>query len=179
LSRIWPSRSGKDLDTFDLICHVAFDQPPLTRRERADKVRKRNVFARYGDKARDVLHVLLDKYADGGLRSVESLEILKVDPLTRFGTPVEIVSLFGGKDRYLAAIRHRRRCPAARAAGLAAVPEDLRRPRDGGWSCFKTTTSPRSRSHLRWRNWAAKADEGMTGDDLLEVPESGHPVPEA
>jgi type I restriction enzyme R subunit len=96
---------GRDLDTFDLICHVAFDQPPLTRRERADKVRKRNVFARYGDKARDVLHVLLDKYADGGLRSVESLEILKVDPLTRFGTPVEIVSLFGGKDRYLAAIQ--------------------------------------------------------------------------
>ncbi len=96
---------GRDIDAFDLICHVAFDQPPLTRRERAEKVRKRNVFGKYGDRARDVLDVLLDKYADGGLRSVESLEILKVDPLTRFGTPVEIVSLFGGKERYLAAIQ--------------------------------------------------------------------------
>ena len=95
---------GKDIDVFDLVCHIAFDQPARTRRERADNVRKRNVFARYGDKARAVLNALLDKYADGGLKSVESLEILKVDPLTKFGTPVEIVSLFGGKERYLAAI---------------------------------------------------------------------------
>jgi type I restriction enzyme R subunit len=95
---------GQDLDAFDLICHVAFDQPPLTRRERAANVRKRNVFAKYGDKARAVLDALLDKYADAGLKSVESLEILKVDPLTTFGTPVEIVSVFGGKQKYLAAI---------------------------------------------------------------------------
>jgi type I restriction enzyme R subunit len=95
---------GRDFDAFDLICHVAFDQPPLTRRERAEKVRKRNIFAKYGEKTRAVLGALLEKYADGGIRSVDSLEILKVDPLTRFGTPVEIVKLFGGKDEYLAAV---------------------------------------------------------------------------
>ncbi len=96
---------GREIDAFDLICHVAFDQPPLTRRERAEKVRKRNVFAKYGDKVRAVLNALLDKYADAGLKSVESLEILKVDPLTSFGTPVEIVNLFGGKQKYLTAIQ--------------------------------------------------------------------------
>ena len=83
---------------------MAFDQPPLTRRERAESVRKRNVFAKYGDKTRAVLDALLEKYADAGLKSVESLEILKVDPLTTHGTPVEIVKLFGGKDAYLAAV---------------------------------------------------------------------------
>jgi len=96
---------GRDFDAFDLICHVAFDQPPLTRYERAEKVRKRNVFAKYGDKARAVLDALLNKYADAGIKSVESLEILKVNPLSTFGTPVEIVNLFGGKQRYLAAIQ--------------------------------------------------------------------------
>ncbi len=72
---------GRGFDAFDLICHVAFDQPPLTRRERAERVRKRNVFGKYGDQARAVLEGLLQKYADTGIRSVESLEILKVDPL--------------------------------------------------------------------------------------------------
>jgi len=96
---------GRDLDAFDLICHIAFDQPPLTRRERAANVRKRNLFGQYGDKARAVLDALLQKYADAGIKSVESLDILKVDPLTTFGTPVEIVKLFGGKTKYLAAIQ--------------------------------------------------------------------------
>ena len=96
---------GRDYDAFDLVCHVAFDQPPLTRQERAARVKKRNVFAKYGDKTRAVLDALLEKYADGGIRSVESLDILKVDPLTGFGTPIEIVNLFGGKANYLAAIR--------------------------------------------------------------------------
>lgn len=96
---------GREYDAFDLICHVAFDAPPLTRHERAAKVRKRNAFAKYGDKARAVLDALLRKYADSSIRSVESLEILKVDPLTAFGTPVEIVKLFGGKPGYLHAIR--------------------------------------------------------------------------
>jgi len=96
---------GRDYDSFDLVCHVAYDRPPLTRRERAERVNKRDVFAKYGEKAREVLQMLLQKYADGGTRSVESLEILKVDPLTALGTPVEIISWFGGKDRYLAAIR--------------------------------------------------------------------------
>jgi type I restriction enzyme, R subunit len=96
---------GRDYDAFDLICHVAYDQPPLTRRERAENVKKRNVFGKYSEEARAVLNALLDKYADAGLKSVESLEILKVDPLTRLGTPIEIVKLFGGKDGYLTAIR--------------------------------------------------------------------------
>jgi type I restriction enzyme, R subunit len=95
---------GRDYDAFDLVCHVAFDQPPLTRRERADKVIKRDVFAKYGEKARAVLDALLQKYAITGIKSVESLEILKVDPLTVFGTPVEIIQLFGGRPGYLAAI---------------------------------------------------------------------------
>ena len=95
---------GRDYDPFDLICHIAFDQPPLTRRERAERVKKRNVFGKYGAKARAVLEALLQKYADSGIASVESLEILKVDPLRTFGTPVEIVTLFGGRDNYLAAI---------------------------------------------------------------------------
>ncbi len=96
---------GHDYDAFDLVCHVAFDQPPLTRRERAEKVKKRNVFGKYGDKVRAVLEALLQKYADSGITSVESLEILKVDPLSTFGTPMEIVNLFGGREKYLAAIR--------------------------------------------------------------------------
>lgn len=96
---------GKDLDPFDLVCHVAFDRPPLTRRERADRVKKRDVFAKYEGKARAVLDALLEKYADSGIASVESLEILKVDPIRSFGTPVEIVNLFGGKAAYLTALR--------------------------------------------------------------------------
>ncbi|MGH7875899.1 MAG: type I restriction-modification enzyme R subunit C-terminal domain-containing protein, partial [Candidatus Binatia bacterium] len=96
---------GRDYDAFDLVCHIAFDQPPLTRRERADRVKKRDVFTKYGKKARGVLNALLDKYADGGIKSVESLDILKVDPLTTFGTPMEIIKAFGSKAKYLAAIR--------------------------------------------------------------------------
>lgn len=96
---------GRDYDAFDLVCHVAFDQPPLTRHERAARVKKRNVFGKYGAKTRAVLDALLEKFADGGVKSVESLDILKVDPLTDFGTPIEILKLFGGKDNYLAAIR--------------------------------------------------------------------------
>jgi type I restriction enzyme R subunit len=96
---------GRDYDAFDLVCHIAFDQPPLTRKERADGVKKRNIFGKYGDKARAVLEALLQKYADSGIASVESLEILKVDPLTKFGTPVEIVRIFGGRDNYITAIR--------------------------------------------------------------------------
>ncbi|SDB40212.1 type I restriction enzyme, R subunit [Desulfonatronum thiosulfatophilum] len=96
---------GRDYDAFDLVCHVAFDQPPLTRRERAEQVTKRNVFGKYGDKARAVLESLLAKYAETGITSVESLDILKVDPLRTFGTPIEIINLFGGKSAYLAAVR--------------------------------------------------------------------------
>jgi type I restriction enzyme R subunit len=90
---------GNEYDAFDLVCHVAFDEPPLTRRERAERVTKRHVFANYGEQTRAVLQALLDKYADGDVRSVKSLDILKLDPLRAFGTPVEIVKLFGGANR--------------------------------------------------------------------------------
>jgi len=96
---------GRDYDAFDLICHVAYDQPPLTRRERAEGVKKRDVFSKYGEQARAVLEALLDKYADSGIQTVESMEILNLDPLRRFGTPIEIVRFFGGKAGYRAAIQ--------------------------------------------------------------------------
>ena len=94
-----------DLDIFDLICHIAWDAPALTRRERAENVRKRNYWTKYGDKARTVLNALLDKYAENGIENIEDMKILTVDPLKELGTPTELVSLFGGKPQYLAAIR--------------------------------------------------------------------------
>jgi type I restriction enzyme R subunit len=96
---------GRDLDPFDLICHIAFDQPPLTRRERADGVKKRNVFSMYEEKAREVLGILLDKYADQGLETIEKIDVLKLDPFTQIGTPIEIVKSFGGRDKYLEAVQ--------------------------------------------------------------------------
>ena len=94
-----------DLDIFDLICHIAWDAPALTRRERAENVRKRNYWTKYGDKARTVLNALLDKYAESGIENIEDMKILTVDPLKELGTPTELVGLFGGKPQYLAAIR--------------------------------------------------------------------------
>lgn len=96
---------GKNYDPFDLICHVVYDKPPLSRKERAEAVRKKNYFARYGEKARAVLDALLDKYADSGIENIESLEVLKVQPINQLGTPFEIINIFGGKDKYLAALR--------------------------------------------------------------------------
>jgi len=97
--------TDSDLDPFDLICRVAFDQPALTRRERADKVRKQDVFTRYSDAAREVLGGLLDKYADQGLGPLGAIEVLKLDPFPGLGTPIELVRRFGGRDEYLAALR--------------------------------------------------------------------------
>ena len=96
---------GNEYDLFDLICHVAFDQPPLTRRERAENVRKNNYFTRYGEQARAVLNALLDKYADEGIEHIENIDILKVRPLSEFGTPIEILNLFGGRAAYQQAIK--------------------------------------------------------------------------
>jgi type I restriction enzyme R subunit len=95
---------GSDLDPFDLICHVVYDQPSLTRRERAERVRKRNVFTKYGAQARAVLDALLDKYATDGITSVEDLGVLRVQPLSSLGTPVQLIESFGGKTQYLKAI---------------------------------------------------------------------------
>lgn len=96
---------GRDIDPFDLICHIAFDQPPLTRKERAEGVKKRNVFSMYEEKARQVLGILLDKYADQGLETIEKIDVLRLDPFTQIGTPIEIVKSFGGRDEYLEAVR--------------------------------------------------------------------------
>ena len=99
---------GKEFDPFDLVAHVAFDQPPLTRRERAEQVRKRDYFARYGEQARAVLDTLLEKYADAGIEPIESVEVLKVQPFDRLGSPVELIKRFGGKAEYLEAVRELR-----------------------------------------------------------------------
>ncbi|MCP4689343.1 MAG: DEAD/DEAH box helicase family protein, partial [Desulfobacterales bacterium] len=96
---------GRDFGPFDLICHVAFDQPALTRRERVENVRKRDYFTRYGEQARAVLEALLDKYADEGIANVEDIRVLRVPPLDRLGTPMEIVDAFGGRQEYEEAIR--------------------------------------------------------------------------
>ena len=96
---------GKDFDAFDLICHVAFDQPPLTRRERAEQVKKRNYFAKYGEQARQVLESLLEKYADSGIETLESMNVLQLDPISQLGTPIELVRAFGGKDSYINAVK--------------------------------------------------------------------------
>ena len=96
---------NKDLDPFDLLLHVAYDQPPLTRRERAQRVKKRNVFTQYGPVARKVLDALLDKYADEGIATIESNEVFKLQPFTDLGSPVELVRSFGGRPQYLSALQ--------------------------------------------------------------------------
>jgi type I restriction enzyme R subunit len=93
----------KDLDPFDLICHIAFDQPPLTRKERAANVRKRDVFTRYGDEARAVLNALLDKYADDGVLDLGDPKVLQIAPLSSLGTPLQLARLFGGPAGFAAA----------------------------------------------------------------------------
>ena len=96
---------NQEVDLFDLICHVAFEQPPLTRKERANSVKKRDYFTKYGEQARKVLETLLDKYADEGVTNIESMDILKVNPLTQYGAPLEILAKFGGKTKYLEAVK--------------------------------------------------------------------------
>ncbi len=96
---------GRDYDAFDLVAHVAFGQPPLTRRERAEKVKKRNYFTKYGPQARAVLEALLGKYADSGLTDLESPRVLQLDPFAAMGTPVQLVKAFGGSAAYEQAVR--------------------------------------------------------------------------
>ncbi|TLU53048.1 MAG: DEAD/DEAH box helicase [Chlorobium sp.] len=95
---------NRDYDPFDLICHVAWDKPPLTRRERAEQVKKRNAFTKYGEQARRVLDALLDKYADEGIVQIEAPQILSIAPFTQFGTPMEIIRVFNGLDHYQQAV---------------------------------------------------------------------------
>ena len=96
---------GKDLDPFDIICHVAWDKPPLTRKERAEQVKKRNYFTKYGEQAQKVIAALLDKYADEGVVHIEETKILTIQPFTDYGTPFEIIKKFGGISAYEKVIR--------------------------------------------------------------------------
>jgi type I restriction enzyme, R subunit len=96
---------GYDIDAFDLICHIAFDQPPLTRKERADNVKKRNYFSKYGEQAREVLESLLEKYVKDGVASIEDGSVLKLTPLSELGSPVELVRAFGKKADYENAVQ--------------------------------------------------------------------------
>ncbi|MDB6027408.1 MAG: restriction endonuclease [Verrucomicrobiales bacterium] len=96
---------GREYDPFDLICHVAYDEPPLTRKERAEQVKKRNYFTRFGGKARLVMEALLEKYADQGIEAVESADALKIIPFPTLGTPVEIIQAFGGRNQFQSALR--------------------------------------------------------------------------
>lgn len=93
---------GKELDPFDLVCHVAFDQPARTRKERADSVKKSHYRAKYGDQARQVITFLLDSYADQGIEAIQQVDILKVNPFTQLGQPIEIINdIFWGKSVYM------------------------------------------------------------------------------
>ena len=94
-----------DVDDFDFICHVAFDKKPLTRKERAENVKKRDFLNKYSGAAREVLEALLDKYMNTGIYEIEKAEILKLDPFMRMGKPQKIASYFGGKDGYLKAVK--------------------------------------------------------------------------
>ena len=91
---------GKDLDPFDLICHVAFDRRPLTRRERAENVKKRDVFTKYGPQARAVLDALLAKYADEGVLNLDDANVLRIPPFTTLGTPMQLIKRIWRQGRF-------------------------------------------------------------------------------
>lgn len=95
---------GKDLDPFDLICHVAFDKKPLTRRERADNVKKRDVFTKYGGQARAVLDALLAKYADEGVLNLDDADVLRITPFSTLGTPMQLIKAFGDRQGFERAV---------------------------------------------------------------------------
>lgn len=96
---------GKDMDAFDLICHIAFDQPALTRKDRANEVRKRNYFAKYSEMAQKVLNSLLDKYENEGIVSIEQGSVLNVQPISNLGSPVELVRAFGKRNDFERAVK--------------------------------------------------------------------------
>ncbi|MGN8160485.1 EcoAI/FtnUII family type I restriction enzme subunit R [Salinisphaera sp. RV14] len=96
---------GAEPDPFDVICHIVYDQPPLTRRERAEQVRKNDYFNRYEGASLAVLDALLTKYTDTGIEPMEDVKVLKLDPFNQMGSPIELINAFGGKNEYLAAVR--------------------------------------------------------------------------
>ena len=105
LNAMKAEQNMQDVDDFDFICHVAFDAKPLTRSERAKKVKDTDFFAKYTGVAREVLETLLEKYMNEGIYEIESTDVLKLDPLKKYGSPSKIVGLFGGKAGYLAALK--------------------------------------------------------------------------
>lgn len=105
LEAIKADQGMSDVDDFDFICHVAFDKKPLTRRERAENVKKKDFLNRYSGAARTVLEALLDKYMNTGIYEIEKTEILRLDPFMQMGKPQKIASYFGGKDGYLKAVK--------------------------------------------------------------------------
>ena len=105
LEQMKAEQKMEDVDDFDFICHVAFDKKPLTRRERANNVKKRDFLSRYSGVAREVLEALLDKYMNTGIYEIEKTEVLRLDPFRKFGKPTKIADYFGGKAGYLKAIR--------------------------------------------------------------------------
>lgn len=105
LQALKESQNMSDVDDFDFIIHVAFDKKPLTRKERANNVKKRDFISRYSGEAKTVLEALLETYSNEGIYQIEDTQILKLDPFVRMGKPSAIVKLFGGKDGYLNAVR--------------------------------------------------------------------------
>jgi len=105
LSSMKADQNMTDVDDFDFICHVAYDKKPLTRRERANNVKKRDFLSKYSGVAREVLEALLDKYMNSGIYEIEKTEILRLDPFMRMGKPSKIASYFGGKDGYMKAVQ--------------------------------------------------------------------------
>ena len=93
------------MDIFDLICHVAYDRPPLTRKERVENIKKRDYFTKYEGKTRAVIEKLLEKYADEGIETIETISVLKLPEFNEFGSALEIVNMFGGKPKYLELIQ--------------------------------------------------------------------------
>jgi type I restriction enzyme R subunit len=96
---------GKEMDIFDLICHIAYDKPPLTRKERVENIKKRNYFTKYEGKARAVIEKLLAKYADEGIETIENISVLRLPEFNEFGSAIEIINMFGGKPKYLELIQ--------------------------------------------------------------------------
>ena len=105
LEAIKAEQNMTDVDDFDFICHIAFDKKPLTRRERANNVKKRDFLSKYSGAAREVLETLLDKYMNLGIYELEKTEILKLDPFTKLGKPAKIAAYFGGKAGYFQAVK--------------------------------------------------------------------------
>ena len=105
LEALKQDRNMEEVDDFDFICHIAYGKKPLTRRERAENVKKRDVFNKYGEQARKVLEALLDKYADGGISQLESRTVLRLDPFRQMGSPANIAKFFGGNQQYISAVK--------------------------------------------------------------------------